>query len=73
LVYPNPADDHITIELPENGLHVLTVTDISGKIIESMPVNGSTTILKTHNYQRGIYIIRVTGKSETVVSRFVIN
>jgi hypothetical protein len=73
MVYPNPAEDQLYIVLPESGFDVLTVTDISGKVIESMPVNASTIILKTHNYQRGIYLIRVTGKNETMVSRFIVN
>jgi glucuronoarabinoxylan endo-1,4-beta-xylanase len=73
MVYPNPAEDQLYIVLPESGFDVLTVTDISGKVIESMPVSASTIILKTHNYQRGIYLIRVTGKNETMVSRFIVN
>jgi hypothetical protein len=72
-VYPNPAGDHMYVVLPESGFDVLTITDISGKVIESMPVNDSTIVLKTGNYQRGIYIIRVTGKNETLVSRFIVN
>jgi hypothetical protein len=72
MVYPNPAGDHMYVVLPESGFDVLTITDISGKVIESMPVFDSTIILKTQNYKRGIYIIRVTGENETMVSRFVI-
>jgi O-glycosyl hydrolase len=73
MLYPNPAGDHMYILLPENGFIELTVTDISGKVIESMPVRDSTIVLKTGNYQRGIYIVRVTGKNETLVSRFIVN
>jgi hypothetical protein len=72
-VYPNPAHDQLFIELPEKRFEALIVTDISGKVIESILVDDSTIILKTHNYQRGIYIIRVTGKNETMVTRFVIH
>ncbi len=64
LVYPNPANDKITISSEEKILEI-TVMSINGKMILSEQLNSYKTQMETAQLDQGIYIIRsLTEKGE---------
>jgi hypothetical protein len=63
-VYPNPADNNITLEVV--GTHELNITDISGKVVEVINVNGTTNI-SLDDYNSGIYFFNIEGNVTKVI------
>lgn len=75
LVYPNPAVDYFTIELPrhyENNTEVLLM-DITGKTIHSFVMSGPVVNVPTGDLPEGMYIIRVSseGGETTTVKQII--
>jgi hypothetical protein len=67
-IYPNPVRESFRIE----GLTVptpITVTDISGKPVLQQTVEGDESISVGH-WAKGIYLVRVNGKTAKVVKAF---
>jgi len=65
-IYPNPASDFITIEIPEllwAGME-LTVTDLSGRLVDQVRRFQSGNSYETSHLSNGIYILtgRVGGR-----------
>ncbi|WP_165836408.1 T9SS type A sorting domain-containing protein [Taibaiella soli] len=57
-VYPNPADESVTIiSPPTNG--ALTIVDIQGHLITQMKVNGQPRVLNLSEYAPGFYLITI--------------
>ena len=60
-VFPNPANDNVTIMVNDNGKATLTITDVSGKVAMNSTVeltNGSTKV-NTSQLEAGVYIFNV--------------
>lgn len=72
-LFPNPANTHIYIRLPEphNSNVQMRVIDISGQIIfKSLPVNQSISV---EELKAGIYFLNVSGNNFTQTQKFIIN
>ncbi|MBN8701684.1 MAG: serine hydrolase [Bacteroidetes bacterium] len=55
LVYPNPAGDVVNIEFNENGLHAVSVMDISGAVVFETQASSNYVIVETSKFANGIY------------------
>ena len=71
-VYPNPSKGSITVDLPANAKGIVRVEDLSGKIVQQVPVNGSK--LNLHNLRAGFYMVRFISGSDNrqYVSKLVV-
>lgn len=70
-VYPNPAQDKITIESPK--MKHIAVYNLSGVQIESKDVNDVTAVVNTAELPQGTYILKVEYIDGTVgYTRFVV-
>ncbi|MEO8149428.1 MAG: SBBP repeat-containing protein [Bacteroidia bacterium] len=58
-VYPNPATDYITIKTGSNKKQVITITDITGKIIYTTTTLSDKTIINTKDFSQGVYAAQV--------------
>jgi len=60
-LFPNPSSSFVTIDVPQSG--VLTVTDLLGQQVLSMPVQHSGSVtLPVYGWGSGTYIISVNGQ-----------
>jgi hypothetical protein len=57
-LYPNPADDHVIIEVPDEFHHV-TVYNTTGQPVFSQVTEGRQYELKTDAFPAGAYVVRV--------------
>lgn len=66
-VFPNPALDHVTIQLGDRSIekHTLAVSDISGRLVATQEFNGPSCTLPRNRLASGIYIYRITGGNGT--------
>jgi len=60
-VFPNPAGDEITIQLPAEGLVRLRISDLWGRVVASETLYGSESTLSLSALEAGIYILTVDG------------
>jgi hypothetical protein len=69
--YPNPADDYLIIDVPESGYQTLIVTDIVGRTMEQLSISDLSVVLNVRQYKDGVYIIKLMGKDNALVTQFV--
>jgi hypothetical protein len=70
-VYPNPASDVITVtsSLSEG---MITITDVSGKLVKTVELNGLSTSLNTSGLNNGVYYITVSNGTSTSTEKVVV-
>ena len=70
-VYPNPTNDILYLDLPNQAEVTIKVFDVSGKLLLEQ-VQASNTI-NTQPLQSGVYVIQVMDKKGTFVrtARFI--
>ena len=69
MVYPNPANESIQIQLPFTG--VLNLFDTHGKLIYSQPAKGNHSI-SSANFENGIYFLELRGNENVLITRIVV-
>lgn len=71
-ISPNPAKDGMHIELPSNTSNArLQVYDVLGKQVIAKEISGIETNVDVSNWNKGIYIVRVTIENSSQTKRFV--
>jgi hypothetical protein len=72
-VYPNPAQDVVTINLPSNleNKTSIMVYDFLGKQILSKNLNALNNILDVSAWQSGVYLMQIAHEDASIVKRFV--
>ena len=60
-LFPNPADDHLAIDLGENSREVqITITDITGKIIYNTIASEAQKVeVNTKDFAEGFYVVQI--------------
>ncbi len=68
-LYPNPANDHITIDVANEPGSVTSITDITGREVKTF--TGAQNTLYIGDLQKGIYLVKYTGSSGVATGKFV--
>jgi len=68
-VYPNPANDNITIETPP--LSIIEILDIEGQLIKTCKASGNKTYIDVLNFPSGVYVVEVKTEKGVEVKKFV--
>ncbi len=73
VIYPNPSNGNFTIELKEDAIVDIYITDITGKEVYSKTINGSERV-NVLGMQKGLYFVRLLDKSsnEIIVKKIII-
>ena len=58
-IYPNPANEHITISTPSVGPKTISIMDITGKIVLKTTDERQLIILNTSSLTTGVYTVRI--------------
>lgn len=67
-IYPNPAGNYVVFELKKPILSgTITISDITGRQVASMPITGKKTIWQTGGVPSGVYLYRI-GEATAVAS-----
>lgn len=72
-VFPNPANDHISLHLENSVLHhaaEVTLYDLSGKVVHSQSMKELTTI-DISELAQGVFIIEVKNGNDTFRTKFI--
>ena len=72
-IYPNPADQNITISLPNHDSdYHLSLYDLSGKSMKYLRMKGDDDMLVTAGLENGIYFIQIKTQQKTITKSLVI-
>jgi Concanavalin A-like lectin/glucanases superfamily/Secretion system C-terminal sorting domain len=69
-VYPNPAQDKMIVNITDKNLLRTTasLSDISGKLLQTVNITQTVTTINISTYQKGVYILRLAnGESVKLV------
>lgn len=58
LVYPNPVEDNLTVDIQTNPKGTLQVVDMMGKVIFTTPTLGEKTVINMKPFAPGVYMIK---------------
>jgi hypothetical protein len=71
-LYPNPVEDWLTIELPENQKGVvLIIYDIAGRSLYSQPLKETKTQISVQHFLRGTYFAHLQSSNYKRVVKFI--
>ena len=68
-IYPNPANDFVTIKTHNNIGDLITISDISGRTFITEEVTSDDIQINIADLAKGLYIIKVGDKSEKLIIR----
>lgn len=69
-LYPNPTNDVLNIVFENQMEGNLTVRDISGRVIESMNLNGNKATINANHLSKGYYSVDLNGQ---FIGKFIVN
>jgi hypothetical protein len=72
-VYPNPASEYVVFEL-QKPMHsaTITVTDITGRLVATIPLTAEKTTWQTAGLPSGVYLYRIEDAATIASGRLVI-
>ena len=71
LIFPNPTNNLITIQGGLPGTKIIEISSLSGKLILSIELRGTTQQLDLSSFQKGVYFITIRSK-DFVTARKII-
>jgi hypothetical protein len=74
-VFPNPSQRSVSVSTSMTGPLVITVTDLTGKLILKDFAQGSTAqpiMIRLDDQEPGPYFVSLAGKSGTVTERIIV-
>ena len=67
IIYPNPANDIVSIKLQTQVMEHLKISDVKGSIIYTETLQSNKKLLNTSSFAKGLYFITITTKNGAVV------
>ena len=67
LIYPNPAKDNLTIMA--EGMKRVTITNTLGQVVYDNEANSDNEVINMSQYDAGIYMVRITTETGSVVRK----
>ena len=67
IVYPNPAKDNLTIKA--EGMTRITIINTLGQVVYDNDVNTDNEVINMSQYDAGIYMVRITTETGSVVRK----
>jgi len=73
-IYPNPIEVGMSLEIEfDDKTNLVELYDVSGRLVKSVSVEGSSTVIDTEGMEKGIYIIRIATNDTHIVKRLILN
>ena len=65
-LFPNPADDQLTISYNQEGVYILECYDLSGKLVQSETITNSEQVINISSLNSGMYLYRIKDGNKTI-------
>lgn len=73
VIYPNPANEVIKLQLPGNGSYDLLISDDQGRTVMAINQVQPSSAINVQELTNGLYFLRITSEGATKVYKFAIN
>jgi hypothetical protein len=70
-LYPNPAENKITLEFTDNEPKEIFITDLTGKVILETVTNNSSLSLDIGGWHSGVYFIKCINADKTSIHKLI--
>jgi len=73
-VFPNPATDKITINVPAKSVSTaigMEIINIRGQVVKSLKINDNSVNMDISDLSKGVYIIKIQTDKEIVTKKFI--
>ncbi len=70
-VYPNPANNILTVSSPSQQLSSIEVVDLNGRLIKSVVVNNTEINTNIEDLKPGLYILNILSNDATITRKFI--
>ena len=71
-VYPNPAKDQLSVRTNQNATGSIILSDINGRLIKKVSIQGQLTSINTGGLRRGIYPVKIISDYSVQVKKVII-
>lgn len=72
-LFPNPANDKVTIQLEQGILQELTIMDMKGSILFTEKNAASSTVeIATNALSQGMYLVKITSEKGTAIKKLLV-
>ena len=73
MIYPNPANERVTIELPASG-GAITMRDVTGRLVAEIVLDESQKVISIplNNVAPGIYFISIKQRGQTTTEKIIV-
>ncbi len=71
-VYPNPANDELSVKMPDNAAHTIYLLNMLGQTVYSLQTQLAETSISVSGLAEGVYIIKVADENGVGLSKKVI-
>lgn len=72
-LFPNPANDKVTIQLENGTLQAVTIMDMKGSILFSEKNTASSTLeITTNALSQGMYLVKITSENGTAIKKLLV-
>jgi hypothetical protein len=68
-IYPNPMNQSTQINISSLDASLLTISDVQGKLIMSIPVTSSQMVLSKNDLSVGMYMVQLLNNKNELISR----
>ena len=73
IMYPNPAENRVTVIIPSDDLYNLSVININGQAVHSQNNHKEVEYtINTATFNSGIYFVRLTSSAGTTLTKRLI-
>ena len=70
-IYPNPTSDVLTLQFEKTGEYIVTISDISGKVLHRQTVNDQIVKMDMNAFPAGVYLIMIDDGKQKNTTRIV--
>ncbi len=71
--YPNPTSSILNINLPQATESIITLTDLSGKIVEQYTANTQNFDIDLSNKSKGVYMLKLQFDKQVINQKIIVN
>jgi len=68
-IYPNPSNETVIIEAPQQS--TIEITNIQGRLIETLATTGNKTTIDVSALARGMYFVKIKTERGVAVKKFI--
>ncbi len=71
LIYPNPAEDNLTVEIASSMDAIISIYNIQGQLIMNHNLKFEKTKIDISNFSKGMYFLKINSKNGITIKKFM--